>query len=403
MTEDLATRLTAMTRALVQEDSQTPPSDTGAVLQTVRSFLEAVPGLTLKSYVSDAPVENLVAVLDGGLPGPRTILSGHVDTYPVGDVSSWTFEPLAGEIDEGFIYGRGAADMKGGVAVLMEVVADWARRRPFAGSLVLALAGDEERMGELGTQWLIDHAPEICGDGVLVADVGGPLTVRLGEKGMLWLEIEADGKQAHSAHTYAGTNAADRLVDALVALREVEKLTPQPPADAGRVMASAALRNGESKVLRDTLQRITMNVGTMMAGSSPNLVPAHASAAVDIRIPLGLSTADVAKAVESRLGGRAGISWTITRRYEPSWTDSDTPLAMACLAGAEKIFGEAALVDSRIGGSDARLWRRAGYPCAVVGLTPKNLGAPDEACEIRELTQLHAVYDAIIHEIHGRR
>jgi succinyl-diaminopimelate desuccinylase len=76
---------------------------------------------------------------------------------------------------------------------------------------------------------------------------------------------------------------------------------------------------------------------------------------------------------------------------------------MACLAGAEKIFGEAALVDSRIGGSDARLWRRAGYPCAVVGLTPKNLGAPDEACEIRELTQLHTVYDAIIHEIHGRR
>lgn len=64
MTEDLATRLTAMTRALVQKDSQTPPSDTGAVLQTVRSVLEAVPGLTLKSYVSDAPVENLVAVLD---------------------------------------------------------------------------------------------------------------------------------------------------------------------------------------------------------------------------------------------------------------------------------------------------------------------------------------------------
>ena len=402
MSETRAGRLTAMTRALVRTDSQTPPSDTKAVVAIARGFLKTVPGLTLTRHVGEEPVENLVAILDGGLPGPRTILSGHLDTYPVGDASAWRFKPLGGEIADGFIYGRGAADMKGGVAVLMEVVADWAKRRPFAGSLVLALAGDEERMGELGTQWLIDHAPEVHGDGVLVADVGGPFAVRLGEKGMLWLDIAVEGRQAHSAHAYAGVNAADRLVDALVALREVERLTPRPPEDAQAVMALAARRTGEPQALRGTMERVTVNVGTIDAGTSPNLVPARAAAAVDIRIPLGLSTAEVEQAVAARLDGRPGVSWTIARRYEPSWTESTTPLAAACLEGAKKVAGEAALFDNRIGGSDARLWRRAGYPCVVVGLTPRNLGGPDEACEIGELTQLHAVYDAILGEIHRR-
>lgn len=401
MSRDRVGRLTATTQALVRSDSQTPPSDTREVVAIAQGFLERIPGVSLTRYISEGPIENLVAVLDGGLPGLRTILSGHLDTYPIGDEAKWTFDPLGGEISEGFMYGRGTADMKGGVAVLMEIMADWARRRPFAGSLVLALAGDEERMGELGTQWLIDHAPEIHGDGVLVADVGGPFAVRLGEKGMLWLEIEAEGKQAHSAHTYAGVNAADRLVDALVALRAVEDLTPEPAEDARDVMALAATRSGEPEALRRTMERVTVNVGTINAGTSPNLVPATASAAVDIRIPLGLSTSEVEKVIDAQLGGREGVAWTITRRYEPSWTDSGSPLATACLEGARKVSAEASLFDNRIGGSDARLWRRAGFPCVVVGLTPKNLGAPDEACDIGELEQLHAVYEAIIREIHG--
>ncbi|WP_048645545.1 M20/M25/M40 family metallo-hydrolase [Nitratireductor soli] len=402
MSQDSVDRLTAITQALVRSDSQTPPSDTRDVVAIAQDFLKGIPGVILKRYISEEPVENLVAVLDGGLPGPRTILSGHLDTYPIGDISMWKFLPLGGEIGDGFIYGRGAADMKGGVAVLVEILADWAKRRPFAGSLVLALAGDEERMGELGTQWLMDNAPEIHGDGVLVADVGGPFAVRLGEKGMLWLEIEAEGKQAHSAHVYVGVNAADRLVDALIALRKVESLIPEPPEDARNVMALAARKTGESEGLRRTMERVTVNVGMMNGGSSPNLVPARASAAVDIRIPLGLSTAEVEKSVDALLGGRPGVAWTITRRYEPSWTDSRTPLAAACLDGARKVSKEAAVFDNRIGGSDARLWRRGGYPCVVIGLTPRNLGAPDEACHIGELSQLHAVYDAIIGEIHGQ-
>lgn len=394
--------LVAMTQALVRVDSQTPPSATGDVAHVARDFMADMPGLLLRPYVSEHPVENLVAVLDGGLPGPRTILSGHLDTYPIGDAGAWAFDPLGGCIKDGYLYGRGSADMKGGVAVLIAAVLRWAKRRPFHGSLVLALAGDEERMGELGTQWLIDNAEEIRGDGVLVADVGGASTIRLGEKGMLWLDIAAEGRQAHGAHTYAGTNAADRLLDALVSLRAVESLAPEPPMDACRIMAAAARLSGDSVELRRTMNAVTVNVGLMRAGTSPNLVPATAAAAIDIRIPVGLTTNAVEAALAAELDHREGISWKITRRYEPSWTFSNSAFAQACLKGANAAGRGDIRFDNRIGGSDARLWRRAGLPCAVVGLSPINLGAPDEACRTGELFDLLEIYDHMLMSLHGR-
>lgn len=395
--------LVAMTRALVRLDSQTPPSATGPVATLAAEMLGGLPDLRVRLVESAAPVVNLIAELDGGLPGPRTILSGHLDTYPVGDPSGWTVDPLGGEVRDGRLYGRGSADMKGAVAVLVEVMRAMAALRPFRGSVVLALAGDEERMGELGTQWLIDHASEIRGDGVLVADVGGPACVRLGEKGMIWLEIEAKGRQAHGAHVHAGSNALDRLIDALTALRLLEDMRATPPADAAAVMAAAAgVAGADGPDARRTMGRLTVNLGQASGGISSNLVPAHATAGVDVRIPLGLSCAAIEAAVAGGLGAREGLSWRVTRRYEPTWTSSDAPVSRAALEGATRALGGPAWFDMRIGGSDARLWRRSGFPCVALGLTPFNLGAPDEWCEVRELKALRDVYLETLAVLHRR-
>jgi succinyl-diaminopimelate desuccinylase len=393
--------LVAMTQAMVRFDSQTPPSNTRAIANLAASFLEHHPQIKLTFHEGEEPIMNLVAELDGGLPGPRTILSGHIDTYPIGHIVDWTSDPLGGEIKEGRIYGRGSADMKGAVAVLIAVIRDFADRGPFKGSLVLALAGDEERMGELGTQWLIDNAPEIHGDGVLVADVGGPSAVRIGEKGMLWIDLQAKGQQAHGAHVHAGHNALDRLVDAVTALRQIEKLRPTPPEDAIKVNnVASTLEQADGPAARETMTRVTMNLGTLHGGLTANLVPSEATAGLDIRIPLGLTTSEVRTAVQSILEDHPDISWQVTRCYEPTWTDSSAPLTKACVLGAEKALGRISWIDSRIGGSDSRLWRRAGYPCVAIGLTPSNLGAPDESCEIAELVELRRVYTSILNEIH---
>src|ERR1700677_906789 len=96
-------------------------------------------------------------------------MSGHLDTYPVNEALPWTVDPFAGELREGRLYGRGAADMKGGIAASMSALALLAEHRTmWRGEAVLALAGDEESMGERGTQWLIDNVPQVACDAVII-------------------------------------------------------------------------------------------------------------------------------------------------------------------------------------------------------------------------------------------
>ena len=380
------------TQTLVRIDSQTPPSDTRAVAEAAAALLAGAPDVSVALHESAPPVVNLVARLEGGRPGPRLVLSGHLDTYPIGE-GAWTSPPLGGEVRDGRLYGRGSADMKGACVALIETLRIFAERaRPFAGEIVLALAGDEERMGELGTQWLIDHIPEVRGDGVIVADVGGPHTVRLGEKGMLWLDLRSEGRQAHGAHVHAGRNAADRLIDALADLRALAGLTPSPHPEA---MAAIALAAGEPDAdapeAREVMRRVTVNLGRIEGGASANLVPAEAHAGLDIRLPLGVSVADAQAQAMRILSRHPDVTAEVTRRYEPSWTPETTPIARACLEAANAVLDRPAFFDMRIGGSDARLWRRAGYDAVVQGLTPNNLGAADEHLYVDELWRLLSI------------
>ena len=388
-------RMLQVARDLVRCDSQTPPSDTRKAAEIAVTWLTAIPRLTVSRHESVTPVMNLVARLCGGRPGKRLILSGHLDTYPIGDRAAWSVDPLGGELRDGRLYGRGSADMKGGVAALIAVMAAFAESLPeFPGELVLALAGDEESMGELGTQWLIDNVPVVRGDAVIVADVGSPSIVRIGEKGMVWADVEAEGASAHGAHLHRGVNAIDRLMAALGGIRRAVALTPKPAREVLRTIAAAQPLSeplggpGEAAILT----MVTVNLGTVQGGTSANLVPDKAHASLDIRIPMGISVRDVEDAMREVVGGLDGIRLTITRRYEPSWTPPGEPIVRAGLEAAAQVLERDVAVNMRIGGSDARLWRRAGIPTIVAGLTPHNLGAPDEFFEISELAPLATIH-----------
>lgn len=103
---DAQTSLVEMTQAMVRADSQTPPSDTRRVAEIAMGFLHELPGVEIAWHPSEPPVVNVVARLSGGLPGPRLVLSGHLDTYPIGDPARWTVNPLGGEVADGRLYGR---------------------------------------------------------------------------------------------------------------------------------------------------------------------------------------------------------------------------------------------------------------------------------------------------------
>ncbi|MBJ3774868.1 M20/M25/M40 family metallo-hydrolase [Acuticoccus mangrovi] len=383
----------SLTQALVRCDTQNPTESTLPAADIAAAALALVPGITLEFHESDEKVVNLVARVEGGLPGRRLVFSGHIDTYLIGDPASWREPPLSGRIVDGRLYGRGAADMKGGCAALVEALRVVASARPFPGEVVLTLAGDEESMGVLGTKWLIDNVPIVHGDGVLVGDVGGPRCVRVGEKGMVWVTITATGRQAHGAHVYTGDNAIERLMRVLDELHHLEKLPANAPAAGTKVIDAARLIPGaDGSAARRAMENVTINLGEIAGGLSPNLVPERAVAGIDIRLPLGVKVAEVEEALDRIIGAHPGVTHSIIRSYESTFTDPSAPIARVAREAIAGVLGEPVWNDMRIGGSDARLWRAAGFDTVVVGPTPRNLGGPDESVLVAELAPLTAIY-----------
>lgn len=262
---DRASEVATLARRLIAAASPNPPGDTRAVAEVaVACIREMVPSAEIAQYESAEGIVNVVARVRGAGPGRRVILNGHLDTYPVGETGAWSVDPAGATID-GRLYGRGAADMKGGIAasiVALAGLADVADAWP--GEVVLTLAGDEETMGPLGTRWLLDTVPHATGDAVIIGDAGSPRVLRFGEKGFLWIEVEAAGRPAHGAHVHLGDNAIDRLRGALdrlgAALAAVPVTAPSAVSEAierSRPISEPLAGVGEA----ETLGRITVNLG----------------------------------------------------------------------------------------------------------------------------------------------
>jgi succinyl-diaminopimelate desuccinylase len=385
-------------RALIAVASPNPPLSTGAVANAAAGLLlELVPDVELSMHETGEGVVNVVARVRGNGSGRRLVMNGHLDTYPINEALPWTVDPLGGLVRDGRLFGRGAADMKGGIAASMTALALLAEHRQlWSGEAVIALGGDEESMGLLGTQWLIDNVEHATGDAVIIGDAGSPAVMRFGEKGFLWVELDAVGKAAHGAHVHLGINAVDRLraaLDALSALRDLPVAAPDAvtQAIAGARLVSEPLSGiGES----ETLGRVTVNIGRFSGGTSMNLIPASACAGVDIRLPVGVSAAAVEAQLAETLGALEGVTWRVLRRYEASHTVPDAEIVRTVAAAAHEVLGRAAAVNMRVGGSDARLYRMAGIPTVVYGPTPFNMGGADEyalVSDLHEVAMVHAL------------
>lgn len=385
-------------QALIAVPSPNPPLATGAVAEAAAALLRRqVPGVELTLHEPGEGVVNLVARVHGSGPGRRLVMNGHLDTYPVNEALPWTVDPLGGLVRDGRLYGRGAADMKGGIAASMTALALLGTHRAsWRGEAVLTLAGDEESMGRLGTQWLIENVPHATGAAVIIGDAGSPMVVRFGEKGFLWVELETAGKPAHGAHVHMGVNAIDRLraaLDGLAALRDLPVAAPDAVTDAiATAQAISEPLSGAGEA--DTLGRVTVNIGQITGGTSMNLIPASARAGLDIRLPVGTSAAQVEARVAAALSGVDGVTWRVLRRFEPSFTPPDAEIVRTVAGAAAEVLGRAPAVNMRVGGSDSRLFRMAGIPTVVYGPTPHNMGGADEYALVDEL---HAV--ATVHAV----
>lgn len=386
--------IAAWTLRLIQAASPNPPGDTRAAAETAASIIrEAIPLAETTLHPASETVVNLVARVRGAGPGRRIVFNGHLDTYPLGDRDAWTTNP-AGEMRDGRLYGRGGADMKGGIAASIAALAALAATRAhWQGEAVLTLAGDEESMGPLGTSWLMKHVPHATGDAVIIGDAGSPRVLRFGEKGFLWVEIDASGIAAHGAHVHLGKNAIERLLTALDRVQALRNLPLQAQGivtaaiDDSRSISEPLAGAGEAAVLN----QVTVNIGRIQGGTSTNLVPTHAQAGVDIRLPVGVSVSAAEQALAAALD-LPGITYRVLRRFEPNYTDPSSILVRTCAAVAREVTGHTVAVNMRVGGSDSRWFRMTGIPTVVYGPTPHGMGGPDEWVDLAELDQVARVH-----------
>ena len=257
-----------------------PPGGHRPLAAAVESLLAGIDGIDCRRITARAPAVNLVARLSGRGEGRRLVFNGHLDTFPVSG-GDWSDDPLGGVLRDGRIYGRGACDMKAGVAASVLAFLTLAEfRDAWSGEAVLALVGDEETGGTWGTQYLLANVEEARGDAMLNGDAGSPRVVRIGEKGNLWVEIASGGVANHGAHPHLGRNAVETLIEALAPVQALAGIEVSLPESLARTITEAAPVSeplsgaGEAHTLRD----VTVNLGRIEGGTGVNTIPDRALA-----------------------------------------------------------------------------------------------------------------------------
>lgn len=263
---------------LVRYDTTNPPGNEYLVKDIVASRMLAL-GMEVSFHEKEPGRTNVVGRIGKG--GKSIGFVSHMDVVPPGEMDLWNTPPFEPTVVEGKIYGRGTLDDKGSFSCAYSACkAFLAENQNFDGIIYLIAAADEEMGSELG----IIHLVEECGlrfDVAIIPD-GGKMDLSIyGEKGILWVELESRGIQAHGSTPELGRNAIVPLAELIT---EISRL------DLG--MAYDRSFDGW-----------TMNIGTIQGGSSANTVPAAARATIDFRIPAGITKQQVLDKIQEKIDG----------------------------------------------------------------------------------------------------
>ncbi|MBN2247467.1 MAG: M20 family metallopeptidase [Coriobacteriia bacterium] len=299
------------------------------------------------------------------------VLSGHLDTVPFGGLP-WTHGALSGDISGGMLHGRGAADMKGGVAALVTAVARHAAHHADGPGVLLVLTADEET-GCNGARHLVATRQLPEGGPLLIAEPTD-LLIAHGHKGVLWLLASAQGRAAHGSRPDLGRNAIVPLA------RFVSDL-------------SEAGLPGSHPEMGD----VTVNVGTFHGGTKVNLVPDAASAEIDIRLVAGVDSRSLLARVTALAGD--GIDIEVAEDLPAVYSPADGPFASHVSARCEAVLGTSTHRSPLSYFTDASVLVNALESSEVVFLGPGDPGQAhtlDEHCPISQIEAAADLYEDVL-------
>lgn len=309
--------------------------------------------------------------------------NGHTDVVPVGDEAAWTTPPFGAEIREGFMYGRGATDMKSGVAAFAAAAVDFVRDTPPDGAIILTITGDEEADALHGTTALLDHMDQ-CGERMSVCLVGEPTCpnrmgemMKIGRRGSMTAWFTVTGVQGHSAYPHRAKNplpAMARLMDRL---------------------ASHELDRGSDHFDASTLAVVAIDTGN----SATNVIPAQCSGTVNIRfndLHSGASLSDWLQAQARDVAAAFGVDVDVRIKISgESFLTPPGPLSELVAKAVAAETGVTPEMSTTGGTSDARFVKDH-CPVVEFGLVGKTMHQVDECVEVAQIEQLKAVYTRIL-------
>jgi succinyl-diaminopimelate desuccinylase len=365
-----------LAQALIRRPSVTP-RDEGA-MGVVQEALERL-GFDCRR-MRFGEIENLYA--RRGSSGPNLCFAGHTDVVPVGDERAWSSGPFAGEIRDGTLYGRGAADMKGAIAAFIAAVSQ--APVPPKGSLSFLITGDEEGVATDGTCKVVE-ALEAQGEKIDHCIVGEPSSsealgdmVKIGRRGSLNATFTVEGRQGHVAYPQRAANPIRPLIELLARLQ------------------AHRLDDGYPGFQPSNLEITTVDVGN----AATNVIPARASGRLNIRFNPAHTSASLTAWLEAErlafeagfAGGRIGLDVQVSGE---AFLTEPGPFVELIQQACGAAVGRDPELSTSGGTSDARFIRRL-CPVVELGLVGKSMHAVDEHVPARDLQDLTRLYGDLI-------
>ncbi len=372
--------LVDLTIQLVQTPTENPPGNEKGAAQFLKSILPKM-GFKVKILLSPKERWNIIAEKRWGKGGRTLILNGHLDVVPAGDPSQWKYLPFQGKLYKGRIYGRGASDMKSGIASFIHALSmiDRSEISLHQGAVILHLVSDEESHGHQGMGFLTQRGG-IQGDAALV---GEPTDLHpvIAHKGALWLRISTFGKSAHSAKPHWGVNAIEKMIKLMDRLNSLTL-------------------GGEHPLLG----KPTLSIGTIQGGTKINVVPDRCEIEVDRRMLPGEKKEEVLGEMKEILDSLQSQDPLFQYRMEeidfaePSEVDPEEEIVRVGVEAIQEVVGKKPPLRAFSGFTDSRFYiNQCHIPTLVFGPGDTNqIHTTDESVEVEALVHAAHIYGLIL-------
>ncbi len=368
-----------LTAKLIRCPSVTP-AEGGALLLLETLLSDA--GFTC-TRVDRGEVSNLFARWGAGANGRTFGFNGHTDVVPVGNLDAWTVDPFGAEIKDGFMYGRGATDMKSGVAAFASAAIDFTTETPPDGSIVLAITGDEEGIAVDGTvallDWMNSHNERM--DHCLVGEPTCPNEMgemmKIGRRGSMNAYFTCKGVQGHSAYPHRAKNPMPAMAQLMANLSAHE------------------LDQGTEHFDASTLAVVTIDTGN----AADNVIPAETRSTVNIRFNDTHTSVTLTKWLQAEVDEVAkATDIEINMRIRVSGESFVTPLGELSDLISKAVKAETGVTPkpSTTGGTSDARFVKSHCPVVEFGLVGRTMHEVDERVEVANIHKLKAIYTRIL-------